>query len=101
MSVLFCCESFEAYKPRVLDHEAKFRSFMTWARAVNENSQIGSPVGSFEELSPLYAIQLVSQINFGPLESKRYFIPSNAMESTYNEITESDLIKANFQKLNS
>jgi hypothetical protein len=48
-----------------------------------------------------YAVQLVRQINYGPLESKRYFIPSEDKDEAFVEVTEKDLLTANFQKLNS
>ncbi len=47
-----------------------------------------------------YAIQLVRQINYGPQESIRYFIPPNEGPG-FTEITEDDLVASNFEKLNS
>jgi hypothetical protein len=47
-----------------------------------------------------YAIQLVKQVNYGPLESKRYFVPLDD-NAEFREITERDLIEANFAKVNS
>ena len=53
------------------------------------------------ELKTPFAIQLVRQVNYGPLESKRYFIPAESEERGFLEITEEELIQANFKKLNS
>jgi hypothetical protein len=53
-------------------------------------------------LKPPYAIQVVRQVNYGPLESKRYFIPVKTEgKDEFVELVEDDLIQANFQKLNS
>ncbi|KAI3560801.1 hypothetical protein IWW34DRAFT_779075 [Fusarium oxysporum f. sp. albedinis] len=52
------------------------------------------------QLSPPYVVQLVRQVNYGPLESKRYFIPTDGTESDSVEVIENDLIQANFQKVN-
>ena len=57
------------------------------------------PVDSSLVSSAPYAIQLVRQINYGPQESIRYFVPaSNGSE--FAEATEDDLLKSNFDKLN-
>jgi hypothetical protein len=45
------------------------------------------------------AMQVVQQVNYGPLESKRYFV-KNGEGSDFVEVTEQWLIDANFQKLN-
>jgi len=88
---LFCCTSIRPYRPRYLDHESKFTSFMSWAATatpeLEEASLSSSP----------YAIQLVRQINFGPIETKRYFAHH---DGSFVEITERDLSDANFRKLN-
>jgi hypothetical protein len=45
-----------------------------------------------------YVIQLVRQVNYGPIEFKRYFA---RMEGTaFVEVSERDLIAGNFKKLN-
>ena len=46
-----------------------------------------------------YAIQLVKQINYEPLESKWYFAPLGN-KAEFKEITKRDLIKVNFAKVN-
>lgn len=51
-------------------------------------------------LKPDFAVQLVRQVNYGPLESKRYFVPNGSNDGGFIEISEDDLIQANFQKLN-
>ena len=42
------------------------------------------------ELNPPFAVQLVRQVNYGPLESKRYFIPAGD-EDAFVEVAEDDL----------
>jgi hypothetical protein len=92
---IFCCANFAPYRPNVLDHESKFSAFINWAKANGKptastaSSLVGVP----------YAVQLVRQINFGPQESIRYFIPTEF--SGFQEINERYLIDANFEKLNS
>jgi hypothetical protein len=82
-------------------YERKFHDFLAWARATvtSENSSnddnASSPV-------PEYAVQLVKQVNFGDLESKRYFIPSQILPNvTFTEVSEQWLVEMNFEKLNS
>jgi hypothetical protein len=48
-----------------------------------------------------YAIHLVVQVNYGSLESKRYFIPGNTPRGGFVETTEEDMLNANFEKINS
>ena len=99
MASPFCCDSIKQYRPSYLDHEAKFRAFMTWS---STKSKIDQPSEtSFTDAKPSYAVQLVRQVNFGPLESKRYFVPAGDKDGEFVEVTENDLINANFQKLNS
>lgn len=75
---------------------------MAW---VHKEESSSAPIPEVEsadlnEIHPSFAVQLVRQVNFGPLESKRYFIPLSAATDAFKEVTESDLIRANFQKLN-
>ncbi|KAM0260043.1 hypothetical protein ACHAQJ_002967 [Trichoderma viride] len=96
MPDLFCCPSIKPYRPRRLDHEEKFDRFMQWAKFASSNPSEGYLLITDSQ----YAVQLVKQVNFGSQESIRYFIPaSNGIE--YVEITESNLLEANFKKLNS
>lgn len=103
MSSLFCCDSIQPYRPKRLEHEVKFNDFMAWAR-LNE-AATSTPGNSSEassgDLKAPYAVQLVRQVNYGPLENKRYFIPVEGQDQTFAEVKEDDLIQANFQKLNS
>ncbi|KAK2771995.1 MFS multidrug transporter [Colletotrichum kahawae] len=101
MSALLCCESLKSYKALRTDHEVKFTQFMAWAKTckstvIEETSKIDG-----SNRIPLYAIQLVRQVNFGPLESKRYFVSFDDCTNAYVEVAEDFLIQANFQKLNS
>lgn len=98
MPSLFCCDSIKPYRPQALSHEPKLVQFMEWTKSATEAAP---PTGSVDlvEVAPEFAVQLVRQVNFGPLESKRYFIRTEA--DKFVEVSESDLIQANFQKLNS
>ncbi|RWA04517.1 hypothetical protein EKO27_g10587 [Xylaria grammica] len=96
MSSIFCCSAIKAYRPARLDHEAKFNHFMRWA----ESDPVAPASGSSLSSEAPYAIQLVRQVNYGPQESVRYFIPLDD-SSAFLEVTEDNLLSANFQKLNS
>lgn len=86
-------------------HETKFQRFMTWAG----NSQ-SSPVTNSDSYFrnpnnvPEFSVQFVQQVNYGPVEAKRYFIPDPdsfaGSQGRFLEVTEQDLIIGNFQKLN-
>jgi hypothetical protein len=96
MSSVFCCSNTQPYKNQTLSHEHKFRDFLSWARYPRDSTVTAitdAPVASGVTL----AIQLVRQINYGPLESKRYFVQSG---DTFIEVNEQWLIDANFEKLN-
>ena len=97
MASLFCCDSITPYRPQVLSHEPKFVQFMNWTKSTTD---VAPPTASVDlgELSPKFAVQLVRQVNFGQLESKRYFVHTES--DKFIEVSESDLIQANFQKLN-
>ncbi|KAM5429291.1 hypothetical protein McanMca71_007700 [Microsporum canis] len=96
MGSLFCCSNVAPYRPRILDHESKFTQFVDWAKLQKETSIIST---SEQLTKPSYAIQVVCQINYGPQEWIRYFIPHDCW--TFSEVNEKQLIDANFQKLNS
>lgn len=78
---------------------------MSWARH-SESSPVTSSDSYFRNPNsiPEFAVQFVQQVNYGPVETKRYFIPvpdSQARDqSEFLEVTEQDLIIGNFQKLN-
>lgn len=77
---------------------------MAWAKFPQESSlstDDGAEKTDLVALKPPYSIQLVRQVNYGPLESKRYFIPVEGSENEFAEVVEDDLIQANFKKLNS
>jgi hypothetical protein len=96
MSSVFCCSNIRSYKNRILSHESKFRTFMSWASFPQE-SFITSNDSAPDATSVILAIQVVKQVNYGPLESKRYFVQANG---EFVEVTEQWLIDANFEKLN-
>lgn len=91
---LFCCDAIKPYKPQRIDHEAKFREFLACA-TLNDTSQSTNPAEDLANAD--YVVQLVRQVNYGPLESKRYFAHTPL---GYKEVSEKDLINANFKKLN-
>ena len=98
-TTIFCCSSVSPYRPRRLDHETKFTAFTRWALVQKSYPPVDN--GSTSTLNgALYAVQLVRQINYGPQESIRYFVPASD-GSNFAEATEDDLIKSNFEKLNS
>lgn len=92
---LFCCTNVHPYKPGITDHESKFNNFKSWAEYPRETSP--DKTHSLDGHDP-YVVQLVRQVNYGPLESTRYLAPSGP---DFVEVTESALIDANFQKVNS
>ncbi|KAK0388375.1 hypothetical protein NLU13_4620 [Sarocladium strictum] len=98
-SPLFCCSSIQPYRPQRLSHDAKFTSFILWAsfprEAQPEKRKDGTALSGKD-----YAIQLVRQVNFGPLETIRYFVPTGEDAGAFVEISGQDLIQANFQKVN-
>lgn len=99
MSSLFCCSSIQGYRPQRLQHQDKFTKFIAWANF----PKVASPTGEEIDLDALdvpYVVQLVRQVNYGPLESKRYFASIRTSDG-FIEVGEDDLIRANFQKLNS
>lgn len=98
MPSLFCCDSIKPYRPQGLSHESKFVQFMNWTKSTPEAALPTSSV-DLVEMEPDFVVQLVRQVNFGPLESKRYFVRTEP--DKFIEVSENDLIQANFQKLNS
>ncbi|KAK8028479.1 hypothetical protein PG991_005535 [Apiospora marii] len=103
MTSIFCCGSIAAYRPQYLLHQAKFDTFIAWA----SYPKTSAPKSNNDEKPDMagdpqiFAIQLVQQVNYGPLESKRYFVPIAHEPNGFVEVTEDDLIQANFKKLNS
>jgi len=96
MSSIFCCPNPQAYKNRTLSHEPKFRTFMTWANYPKESSI--APADTAPDVNTVtLAIQVVKQVNYGPLESKRYFAQT---ADGFVEVNEQWLVGANFEKLN-
>jgi len=98
-SSLFCCQAIQPYRTQRLLHEDKFTAFVSWAGFPQE-SQIDGAIDSGIMSDKGYAIQLVKQINFGPLETTRYFVPGSGAPVDFIEVNASALIQANFQKVN-
>ncbi|KAJ0413408.1 hypothetical protein BJY00DRAFT_322038 [Aspergillus carlsbadensis] len=86
MKPLFCCSNIEPYRPQVLDHEEKFTRFMAWAK----DQSVAIHLASHESASSLPGCPFAEWI--------RYFVPHGC--NAFIEVSEQDLIKANFQKVN-
>ncbi|KAE8362792.1 hypothetical protein BDV27DRAFT_146667 [Aspergillus caelatus] len=96
----FCCSHITPYRPQILDQESKFNEFLKWAH-LTITSEFSS---DYDPSSPVpeYAVQLIKQVNYGPLESRRYFIPRRDLcKVEFIEVGEQWLIDNNFEKLNS
>ncbi|KFZ00470.1 hypothetical protein V500_01053 [Pseudogymnoascus sp. VKM F-4518 (FW-2643)] len=101
---VFCCSNLQPYRPKTLDLEPKFIDFISWAKwaSLGTSCAAGKPSdtqGATEHYP--YAVQLVRQVNYGPLESKRYFVPEDNSARDFVEVTADDLVDANFEKVNS
>ncbi|KAE8452041.1 hypothetical protein EG329_002206 [Mollisiaceae sp. DMI_Dod_QoI] len=103
MDSVFCCSSIQPYRPQILSHEAKFRAFLNQATASASIATESSADTTLLDDGTSYVIQVVCQINYGAIEWKKYFAHRTSLASpaTFQEVTEKDLIQANFQKLNS
>ncbi|ERT03291.1 hypothetical protein HMPREF1624_01598 [Sporothrix schenckii ATCC 58251] len=77
-----------------------FVRFMAWAEYPRSTSPNEAPDALSNATSSIFVIQLAKQVNYGALESKRYFMPAGGDSTEFVEITEQALIQANFQKLN-
>ncbi|KAF5241357.1 hypothetical protein FANTH_9162 [Fusarium anthophilum] len=99
MPTIFCCDAINPYRSQYLDHQSKFNKFMSWGSFPRDSTR-DEVQHDLSQINPSYAVQLVRQVNFGPLESKRYFIPQDSSEGQYIEVSEQDLIQANFKKAN-
>ncbi|KID97445.1 MFS multidrug transporter, partial [Metarhizium majus ARSEF 297] len=99
---IFCCSEIRPYRSQYLSHEGMFTSFMSWAAFPRQSARdsTGETKTDLVHLAPPFAAQLVRQKNYGPLESKKYFIPVQGTTGDFVEVVEDDLIQANFQKLN-
>lgn len=78
-SPIFCCNDIKPYRPQYLDHETKFTSFKQWAAFPTKSSpatpNVNTGGSNINNMAAPFAVQLVQQVNYGPLMSKRYFIP--------------------------
>lgn len=72
---------------------------MAWANYPKQ-STITAGEAAPEPSTTTLAIQIVKQVNYGPLESKRYFVQCSGINDEYFEVTEQWLVDANFEKLN-
>ena len=95
MPSIFCCSNITPYRSQILVHEHKFREFLSWGSHPKESSV---EEASSTPTDGAFVIQVVRQVNYGPLESKRYFVKVASGE--FVEVNEKWLIDANFEKLN-
>ncbi|KAI4957781.1 hypothetical protein J4E86_004920 [Alternaria arbusti] len=94
MLSIFCCSDIQGYRNRYLSHESKFETFMDWG-----NYPKASDTGTAPSATNFtFAVQVVKQTNYGPLDSKRYFVTGS--DGTFAEVTEQWLIDADFEKVN-
>lgn len=103
MASLFCCEDIQPYRPQYLLSQTYFTTFMDWAafpKTSSTPSSDGEGANNLDTAKPDFVIQLVRQVNYGPLESTRYFSRVNGQDEAFLEVVEKDLIDANFKKLN-
>jgi hypothetical protein len=75
---------------------------MAWAKFPKESTATNLETPN-SDMASLFVVQLVRQVNYGPLESKRYFVmdPNHGAGETFVEVHEQWLVDANMQKLNS
>jgi hypothetical protein len=97
MDSVFCCASIQPYRSQNLSHGAKFIAFIKQATSPSTPTppKLENALGD----STPYLIQVVCQIKFGPIEWKKYFARLKDSKNSI-EVSEDDLINANFRKLN-
>lgn len=71
---------------------------MRWAQTEGQVKNETRTIPSQVMTQSPYAVQLVCQVNHGPQDWIRYFVPE--VDTGFLEVGESDLIEANFQKVN-
>ncbi|KAJ7203872.1 hypothetical protein GGX14DRAFT_648114 [Mycena pura] len=89
------------YRAQRLDHEAKFAAFLEY---VNKAELVGTTARDVSA----FAIQLVTQVNFGPLVSKQYFASAALADGgggddaghAFVEVTEAQILAWNLKKAN-
>lgn len=88
--------------PKILLHEQKFKDFLVYVPKLDRvDPTVESPKPSIPiDDNSAYAVQLVRQVNYGPLESIRWFMSTKTEDGSvmFFEIAEKDLIEANFDK---
>ncbi|KGO43421.1 hypothetical protein PEX2_000280 [Penicillium expansum] len=90
----FCCTTIQPTKPPNPDHEQTFTEFTKWGLTT-----IGNLTGSTDPSEASVCIQLVRQVNSGPIESIRYFVASDT-HGSFEEVPEDGIVDANFVKMN-
>jgi hypothetical protein len=100
MAPIFCCSNIRPFKPTRTDHDAKFEALLAWAKGADTTPEPGTDITKILEDASSFAIQIVRQVDYGPLEFKRYFT-EGVEDNAFVEPTEKTLIDANFEKLNS
>ncbi|KUJ21224.1 uncharacterized protein LY89DRAFT_550680, partial [Mollisia scopiformis] len=102
MEPIFCCSSIRPYRPQKLSHEAKFTAFMEQATALATIVPTTFDAVALLNKETSYVVQVVRQVNYGAVEWKKHFAYTKVDGgSNFQEVSEKDLIDANYQKLNS
>jgi hypothetical protein len=78
----------------------KIRSPTCLGKGADTTPEPGTDITKILENASSFAIQIVRQFNYGPLDFKRYFTEGEGINA-FVELTEKTLIDANFEKLNS
>ena len=72
MDTIFCCFQIKPYKSQRLDHELMLGDFLAWGQDPTTETSAGGTDLLTVLNEGIFAIQVVRQANYSPLESKRY-----------------------------
>ena len=87
-NALFCCPNAAPHDIQPTDYDPRISAFITWAKNVTEST----PVPMHQAPNFHYIIQLAERIKFGPIDSKRSFVPQGEDDCTwFYEINDSDM----------
>ena len=105
MPTIFCCSDVRA--SHTLGNDEKLNTFLNWAaypteRAVHPTVEQDDKLADSDYPYYIRLAKMVNTINFGPVETKRYFAPMGEKDGAkvFVELAESDLksIAANYTK---
>lgn len=109
---IFCCANAKPYpRPIKIDKDHIFVRFISAAGQMKSSIDLqkgehdASMCSRILSAQGTFVVQLVRQINYGPIESTRYFVEDPTAPRTiqphYIELMEKDLLEANYTKVNS